>query len=391
MPKRTVIIDSNPTWHDYGCRNPLLCELLDSARKGEIKVGIPEVVVDEINRQYREHVASERTAVARALGSYDRLTGTRHECPISLGEVESLGAEFDFAPAFKAKGGSVLPFPDVDPRTLHRRSLEHRRPFDDDDRGYRDALIWETVLTELAQSTERVIFVTRDKGFYDGREPHPHLLEDLKARGITPDRLILVKTFEEALALTQFVLAVKVKEEVRTEDIATVAVTRKEDERELRLRIAGFGYSVGALPQEFHQRLEQALVGEPLSTEETGLPSRLWLGQRVERVESMSIEGPIGVERLHPRVLFISVPILATCEISYTPVFDGVPAGQKLSGSDTYDRYLQSTGFREYHRMHLWIEAYASLDADRGWIMEAGLFRICPAALFPPGPAPGFA
>ncbi len=61
----------------------------------------------------------------------------------------------------------ILPLPAVTHEAVLERALSGRRPFDQDGRtGYRDALIWHTVL-ELAQTTTNVVLVSNDGDFAD--------------------------------------------------------------------------------------------------------------------------------------------------------------------------------------------------------------------------------
>jgi hypothetical protein len=97
--------------------------------------------------------------------------------------------------AIRDAGGEIPGFPEVTHEELVRRALAGRRPFDDHGRlGYRDTLIWYTVL-EVARDGHRVILATEDGDFRsaDGAGGlHEHLIADLRQRGIDPERVSVV-------------------------------------------------------------------------------------------------------------------------------------------------------------------------------------------------------
>jgi hypothetical protein len=84
-------------------------------------------------------------------------------------------------------GARIQPIPDVDHALLVKRATERRRPCDNNGNGYRDTLIWETILV-VATEGDDVVFVTNDTDFTveeEGeRDLHPDLLADLEEAGV---------------------------------------------------------------------------------------------------------------------------------------------------------------------------------------------------------------
>jgi len=82
-------------------------------------------------------------------------------------------------------GFTILPYPDVSHRDVTARALARRRPFDSlGHEGYRDALIWESVLAfARTLARERVVLVSRNsKDFADAAgDLHADLRRDVAA------------------------------------------------------------------------------------------------------------------------------------------------------------------------------------------------------------------
>lgn len=85
-------------------------------------------------------------------------------------------------------------------------SREHP-PFDQTDKGYRDALIWATVLdvARSAAAGTEVVFVTQDKDYRGTGEHaealHPSLASELAA--ITSNPVRIAKTIDDAMTMTR--------------------------------------------------------------------------------------------------------------------------------------------------------------------------------------------
>ncbi|HUW10243.1 MAG TPA: PIN domain-containing protein [Anaerolineae bacterium] len=91
----------------------------------------------------------------------------------------------------------------ADPEVSHARLVEaelaRRKPFDGSGRGYRDALIWCSVI-EIARSEPEVVFVTRNKNDFPkgpGSEPHEDLLQWLRDDGAVSGRVRIFHSLEE--------------------------------------------------------------------------------------------------------------------------------------------------------------------------------------------------
>lgn len=79
-----------------------------------------------------------------------------------------------------------LDYPAIPHNELVQRALKRRKPFAEH-KGYRDALIWESVLELAKQDEDDLVFIStnyKDFGVNKSSEQlHPHLLEDLQNKG----------------------------------------------------------------------------------------------------------------------------------------------------------------------------------------------------------------
>lgn len=219
-PMTLVVIDSNAVHRDPWMKNAPGQELLANASRGDCKVVFPQVVLDELLRQQHDWVQDNHDAVTTVV---DRMRGN----PVDVSDTAKvLKSSFDALSkqieksfdALKAHPGvEVAPVPaapDVTAR-LVARDLARKRPFlevgsEGWSAGYRDAVIWETVLGCLGwlEDDEKLIFVTADKGFLtdDKKSLHADLLDDLDRERVAHDRVVSAQTTARALAEIQAVV-----------------------------------------------------------------------------------------------------------------------------------------------------------------------------------------
>lgn len=181
-----IILDANALIADFTLGSPAFRLLFDGAVRLDAKLYVVDVSVAEAVRKLREELSSLLDSVERL----KRLAGR-------LLDLTAFATLDDIVSEYETKIGkqfSVLPAAGVSHKQVVARILAGRSPSRGGDRGYRDTLIWETVLERLGAHRGKVLLVTGDGDFSDksGR-PHADLLADLTDRDIEHDRLVIYK------------------------------------------------------------------------------------------------------------------------------------------------------------------------------------------------------
>jgi len=210
----TIVLDSNAIHSDPWLTSIPGKKLIQMAEDGACVVVYPQVVVGELRRQRREAAERAYDQAAKGVGDMAKagvdVSKTALDLTASFGMITiNIDAAFD---AVLAKGNIVaVPVPAVTVADLLERDLARRRPFMEIEVqqkkksvGFRDVLIWETVLALLVPDSghDRLMFVTADKGFLsdDSKALHEDLLQDLDDRSIARDRIVSVKNIPHAIA-----------------------------------------------------------------------------------------------------------------------------------------------------------------------------------------------
>jgi hypothetical protein len=194
-----LILDSSVLvgrhWHfDAGAAKALL----SACSSGRARVAIPEVVVREVATKQAEQEAVALQSIQRTARNLSALRGEEVDVvvPQAPGDYETALRE-----ALRSSRVRILPLPTDDHQSFLDRALNRRKPFDGKGRaGYRDALIWASVLERAG--SEQVLFATANRrDFSDPAVPeaiHQDLRQDLLDRGLDEHQVRLCQSLDAA-------------------------------------------------------------------------------------------------------------------------------------------------------------------------------------------------
>ena len=209
----TIVLDTSALLRDRWLRfvnDPMINE---SVRTGTIRFAVPDIVV----REFGAHCMGVADAACSALRK--ALPRASHE--LAINQFRAHGSAANAMELFTSLGFQVLPVPAVSHDELLRRLFDKRKPFrvgdgpsGCSDLGYRDSLIWHTVLELLQRDPGEVWFITNnERDFYssNGKRDrlllHEDLVEDLRGLKLLSERLRLARSipeFKEAVLTPRF-------------------------------------------------------------------------------------------------------------------------------------------------------------------------------------------
>ncbi len=190
-----VVLDTTSIHGDYFLERPATVEFLQGLHKIPAKLLVPEVVVDEMVRHYRRDLEKALSQLTEAGQQIARLRAATVPSGPSLSVEERAEKYREALLARIAKfGAEVIPYPKIGHKELVARELAGRKPFDPNGRGYRDALIWESVRSKTWGGHERVVFVSNNSTDF-GKAPQLH--DGLRREILNPDRLSLASSLQQ--------------------------------------------------------------------------------------------------------------------------------------------------------------------------------------------------
>jgi hypothetical protein len=141
---------------------------------------LPQIVLDEVANKYRKDLEASKSKIESELAKIEKRTQRQFESP--LPEIETMVVEYrdNLQARLDAVGAKYLNYPRTSHADLVRRELEGTKPFKENGAGYRDALIWETVLELASDGDDPVAFISENKkDFSDNGKLHPELVAHL--------------------------------------------------------------------------------------------------------------------------------------------------------------------------------------------------------------------
>ena len=204
--------------------HPDLARLNDLVERFGIEKYVPAIVRDEwvvghqlIARRKRQ----EMIGAARAVEKYFGPGTVRAETP--TGDLEREVERVQLGRL--AAGGFVeIPTPDTDLHELLRHAVRWTKPFAENDKGFRDAMIVRTITAHSAQFIgDEILIISYDDVFH-----HPDVLAQFGAVGVAPT---VVRDFKDAAACLEAGLDEAGREamEAEAEEVAAFLRTRREE------------------------------------------------------------------------------------------------------------------------------------------------------------------
>ncbi len=192
-----IVVDTTVFAHGFNSRSTDVRLLNGFLERTPAELCVPAVVFEEAVNLVRKSIED----VNHELDAVHRLTGDAKTYPkldVEAGLATYRESLDKLLESLKAR---ILPYPSVAHQDLVRRALIPNKPFVSSGRGYRDALIWFSVL-ELAQScNEEISFISTNlddwcKSKKDLRL-HGDLLNDLSSRRISATRVRFFASLDE--------------------------------------------------------------------------------------------------------------------------------------------------------------------------------------------------
>jgi hypothetical protein len=262
--------------------------LLDESRRGILELVLPEIVVREAANQWAELVVEKAERYEDARAFLVRAGVLADDGPTELHKMEIRAeAEARIRDLVIDSGGRIQALPAVGHDEVVGRALRREQPFDKKGHdGYRDVILWETVL-EMASESAPLVFISADRrAFFDGDFEtglSKKLADEFEARAKGGATIDLCRDVDAGLAV--------VRETVADEDKRMAMLIEQERANlELLARMNDLVGSDMVFAGKLYEAVEVALTTWDLGQDLRGYgiaDSDVW-GAHVEVVDSVS-------------------------------------------------------------------------------------------------------
>lgn len=193
-----IVLDTTALRKDFSLNSPDIRLLREYLHKTGSNLYIPAIVLDEVKNSHRE--ALEKTKLDLLANMRQLLAWSN----IILPDIDVEAETSKYASALKERlqkdfRSRFLPYPEINHEVLVSRDLSRRKPFNESGKGYRDALIWHSIVDLFNTQPEEMAFVTGNiKDFWNSDKTglHPDLVTDLNQDAGSSPRLRLFQGIE---------------------------------------------------------------------------------------------------------------------------------------------------------------------------------------------------
>lgn len=180
-----LVLDANVVGTKAPLASNAVRTLLDVCREGRLRVVVPELVIREVVNKWREDSSMLLEQGERTQAELVRRQVVDARLGVPRPDVAAAAAVLDakMRRDLEEVGALVPDLPKVPHATVVARALGRQAPFDQHGRdGYRDVLLWETVLA-LGTDPEvsEIVLVSRDRRAFGANRAADELSPDLRA------------------------------------------------------------------------------------------------------------------------------------------------------------------------------------------------------------------
>jgi PIN domain len=193
-----VVIDSTEFVADFKMTGNAFRVLAAGGERLGARISVPSVVVEEVCNSHRQFMESLMADVDKIRRKNDRARAKLLRLPKL--DIDREAAEYreTWLKDLKRLGAEILPYPDVPHETLVKRAMERKKPFKDSGAGYRDTLIWLSVVALAKSCADEICLVSANtRDFAEEGKLHPSLLADLTSVDVSETRVRYFPSLEE--------------------------------------------------------------------------------------------------------------------------------------------------------------------------------------------------
>ena len=326
-----IVIDTNAVNGDLLLQAPAIKKLISKATEQGYKICFPEVVIAEMEKHFHERIDTASKGLRKSAKALNDLLGVNTLEVQSLKKCESLQKKYSktIKSTIEKFRGIILNEPLISKKELMYKAVNRKKPFQDNGKGYQDALIWGNILdlskqySDIPAITEpRVIFVTNNHGDFcmsAELELHRDLVEELEDIGVDSVVVKVVKNLDDASTLL-----LSHSDEIILKETMAFMTSASFNDSELKV--------------ELERKILDKLPYTLLSNDDIGLGD-IFEDPTIDMVNEDYVFQNVEVEPLALGEIAVAINVSVTCLLDvFVPKFEAVHLAE-YEGLSIYDHH----------------------------------------------------
>ncbi|MCK4348667.1 MAG: DUF4935 domain-containing protein [Thermoplasmatales archaeon] len=199
---KIIVLDTNIIYQDFWFRSPQIRTLIHNYLALNLKFYIPEIVFDETISCFKKALIEKIREFKVCRNKLANCVNT--EIKIIEFDIDTIVLSYKKFLKTKFSGfHQIVTYPENPHKELSHRAISRIKPFTELTKrkkvaGYRDTLIWMTILEIAKSNHDEVVFITNNTSdFYENSELHNDLKNDLKQIGKSESFVTIYQTVDE--------------------------------------------------------------------------------------------------------------------------------------------------------------------------------------------------
>lgn len=226
-----VTLDSNIIISDFRLSSPDSKILLETSKKGDIDLYIPEIVLDEVYNKFEERLDEAKSRIDKETNIIKRLTTGKISENFSEKDITKEVEEYKnhIQNLIKDNNIKLIKYPQTSHKDIVKKAIKKLKPFNSGEKGYRDSLIWENIKSLMpimgsSIGNPDVLFITNNRKDFCNNENnlHEELAEELENSELDVDSVKVINTlndFTKDFASLFFTQASSFKQKIESKEI----------------------------------------------------------------------------------------------------------------------------------------------------------------------------
>ncbi|MBM9616309.1 DUF4935 domain-containing protein [Desulfobulbus rhabdoformis] len=180
-----IFIDTNIFFNNWYLRSAHFQIFSNYIKNTDARILLPKVICEEVENKYRTELKNVREEVQKAVRSANNFCFESFK--IDIDQFPNDEYKFFEIANNVLNNVDLIGYENVDQRKIFSNALNAKKPFREKEKGYRDTLIWLSLLDYINNNIiedEIVIITNNSKDFFESKNNefylHQDLIEDIK-------------------------------------------------------------------------------------------------------------------------------------------------------------------------------------------------------------------
>ncbi|MCK4427636.1 MAG: DUF4935 domain-containing protein [candidate division Zixibacteria bacterium] len=175
-----IVVDTNVLWGDYFCRSSRMQSLFDFLKREKSALIIPRVVYEELLNLFEHDLQDRLKKLTGAQGKLKQILSKPEDIVLREVEVDEEVERLKkfYTGNFDSSLFKLIDYSKVEIAKLVDMAVRRVKPFKGNDKGFRDAVLWLSLLKYFETCGSSLIFISRNIHDFCGPDKqnlHPQL------------------------------------------------------------------------------------------------------------------------------------------------------------------------------------------------------------------------